>query len=767
MGSSLVRLDPARAPLVPLALAFGAGIALAPVITPAIGWAAAGSALVAGAGLLWLGRPGLATAGLLLGVAAAGTLRAAEPPLPPDHVARLTLPARAVVEGRLAAEPTPLAPDRMRLLLEVERVQDEPRQGPVLVTLYGEPPPLGPGYRIRGPMRLHRAAGLRNPGGFDHGAWLRRQGIHVTGSARADRLVILDEPPPPWAVRLRRAALDAMRRVLPPVSAALLAGLLLGDRSALPADVDENFRAAGVYHILAVSGFNVALVAGAAFALAGLAGAGRRAAALAAIAGVLAFAGVAGPEPSVLRAVVMAVLVLAAAILEREAAVLNSLALAALGILAARPQDLEDPGFQLSFAATLGIVLAPIPRGLVAGALGVSLAAQAAVLPVALWHFNQLSTLAPLANLVVVPLAAAATVLGLLAVAAGAASTAVGALFLEASWPVLLALRAVAALVAAVPGALLRLPAPPWTAVVAYVLGLALALTWWRWREAAPPRGRRAGVGALVALAAALLLAVWPLLRPPDGRLRLTVLDVGQGDAIALETPDGRAYLVDTGPGGGYRLDAGDRVIAPYLWNRGIRRLAGVFTTHGDLDHAGGLASVLRHFPVARTTPPVTREWIGGAASLLPLTEPEPGRRGNAGALALRLDFGAASFLLASDLDAAAEARLVAAGAPLAATVLKVAHHGSRHSSTAPFLDRVQPALAVISVGARNTYGHPAPETLRRLAEVGARVYRTDRDGAVLFETDGAVLTVTRWATGAVERFCLSPEGCPGSPAVE
>jgi competence protein ComEC len=754
-----VPLDPTRAPLAPLALAFAAGIALAPLVTPAAGWALAAAVLISCASLLRLGRLGLATACLLAGVAAAGTLRGAEPPLPPDHVARLPLPARGMLEGRLAAEPTPLEANRTRLLVDAERVDGEPRQGRVLVTLYGEPPPLGTGYRVRAPVRLHHAAGLRNPGGFDHGAWLRRQGIHVTGSARADRLVILDEPAPPWAVRVRRAALDAMQRVLPPVSAALLAGLLLGDRSTLPADVDENFRAAGVYHILAVSGFNVALVAGAVFGLARLGGGGRRAAALAAIVAVVGFAGVAGAEPSVLRAVIMAVLVLGAVILERQAAVLNSLALAALVILAARPQDLADPGFQLSFAATAGIVLAPIPRGLVAGALGVSLAAQAAVLPVALWHFNQLSTLAPLANLVVVPLAAAATVLGLLAVAVGALTAAAGALFLEAAWPVLLALRAVAALVAAVPGALLHLPAPHWTAVVAYVAALALALAWWRWREPAPRRSRRAGLAALGALAAALAVATWPLLRPPDGRLRVIVLDVGQGDAIALETPDGRAYLIDAGPGGGHRLDAGERVVAPYFWNRGIRRLAGVFTTHDDLDHAGGLASVLRYFPVGRTTPPVAREWIGGA-SLLPLTEPEPGRRGNAGALALRLDYGAASFLLASDLDAAAEARLVAAGAPLTATVLKVAHHGSRHSSTAPFLARVRPALAVISVGARNTYGHPGPETLRRLEGVGARVYRTDRDGAVLFETDGAVLTVIRWASGAVERFCLSPEGC-------
>ncbi|HXG03976.1 MAG TPA: MBL fold metallo-hydrolase, partial [Candidatus Binatia bacterium] len=246
------------------------------------------------------------------------------------------------------------------------------------------------------------------------------------------------------------------------------------------------------------------------------------------------------------------------------------------------------------------------------------------------------------------------------------------------------------------------------------------------------------------------------------GRLerdRLTLADVEQGQSQApVRRPQERP--------GGQGDRGGERVVAPYFWNRGILRLAGVFTTHGDLDHAGGLESVLRRFTVARTAPPRGREWIGGVG-LLPLTEPEPGRRGNAGALALRLDYGAASFLLASDMDAATETRLVAAGAPLAATVLKVAHHGSRHSSTAAFLARVGPALAVISVGARNTYGHPAAETLRRLAEVGARVYRTDRDGAVLFETDGAVLTVTRWATGGVERFCLSPEGCPGSPAIE
>jgi competence protein ComEC len=755
------------------AIAFAAGIAVASWTPPGLAWLGGAAAVLVCAGLVAAARLVAATAWLVVAVSALGALRAMPLPLPPDHVGRLPLPVSATVEGRLAGEPRALGPDRARAQLDVERVEGEARSGRVQITIHGELPPLVDGQRVRAPLRLDRPLGFHNPDGPDHAARLRREGIHAVAGVRADRLLLLDDPGRAWSARTRQAATDSIARALPEVSAALLAGLLLGDRSQLPEDVDEQFRVAGVYHVLAVSGFNVGLVAGAVFALLGFVRGGRRLAALAAGIAVVGFALIVGPEPSVLRAVAMAVLVLGAVLLDREASVVNSLALAALVILAVRPHDLLDPGFQLSFAATLGIVVAPMPRGLVAGALAVSLAAQLAVTPIALLHFNQLSTLAPVVNLAIVPLAAACTMLGLVGVALSPVTTAGATAFLDAAWPLLLAMRGVVALAAAVPGALLHLPAPPWTAIAAYAAGLALALTWWRWRPHAADRARRAGAAALVLVGAAAAIEAWPYLRPPDGLLRVAVLDVGQGDAIVIQTPGGEMVLVDAGPGGPMRIDAGERVVAPFLWNRGVLGLAVAATTHGDTDHAGGMPFVLRHFEAAERWTPATRpaepRWIGGVRlEALAATAPLGAARGrtagrtravNEEGLVLRVDHGAVSFLLAADVGAATEAALLAGRAAVGATVLKVAHHGSRGSTTPEFLQAVRPRIAVISVGARNAYGHPAGSTLDRLTAAGARVYRTDRDGAILFETDGAALAVTRWATRQRERYCLDPGG--------
>src|SRR5439155_1533404 len=337
------------------------------------------------------------------------------------------------------------APDRVRLLIEVERVDGLERSGRIQATVYGVAPPLVLGQRITAELRLHPAIGFRNPGTFDYAEHLKREDIRVTATARADRLTPLDHPAPPWPERIKRASVAAISQALPRASGALLAGLLLGERTALPPELDEGFRRAGVYHVLAVSGFNVVLLAAAVLALCRLARVGRRVSAVAAIVVVVGFAAVVGPEPSVLRAVVMAVLVLAA---------------------------------------------------------------------------------------------------GLLAVAASFLSAGAAQIGFDAVWPVLLALRAVVALAAAVPGAVVYLPAPHGVAIAFYAGALALGLVWWRLRAERPRVGGPSGAAALILLVLAVAVAVWPLLRPPDGRLRVIVLDVGQGDALVVEAPDRRVLLV-------------------------------------------------------------------------------------------------------------------------------------------------------------------------------------------------------------------------------
>jgi len=783
--------DPARqaAPLLAPAAAFASGLAVAPWLpapSPVLIAASAGLLLAA----LSVSRriPQVATALMLAGVVALGALRGASPPVPDDHIARYPLRTSVTVEARLAQEPVGWASDRVRLLLEVLAVHAGPERlpasGRVQLTVYGElAMRLGEGQRVLVEARLHPPVGYRNPGGFDYPAHLRREGVVLVGHARADRLTALAPDAPPWPVRVKRWAVAVISARLPETSGALLAGLLIGERSQLPRESDEAFRRAGVYHVLAVSGFNVALLAGAVFAGLATCGIPRRATAVVAAIVLVGFAVVVGGQPSVLRATLMGLLLLAALLLDRESQLVNALALAGLALLVWRPGDLREPGFQLSFAATAGIVyLAPglaaalTARGWpgwVAAAVAVSLGAQAAVTPVMLTHFNQLSVIGVAANLAVVPLAGVATTLGMLALLLELLSTTVAGLLFGALWVVLLALRAAVRLAAAVPAAMVHLPAPTTTTVLAWYAALLLIP-----RAAASARAWLA-VGLL--LVAVLGLSAWPWLRPTERLLRVTFLDVGQGDATLVELPDGPRLLVDGGPGGARRFDVGEHVLAPFLWNRPLARLDAVALSHWDIDHSGGLAAVLRHFRVDEfwesgrpgTGAPETvaalersraprrvlgagqRLWLGRSpvTVLGPATGPVP--TGNDQSLVLRLDWRGVSLLLTGDLGTHGEAALLDRGEPLRALVLKVAHHGSRTSSGTPFLDAVRPVLAVVSVGVRNPFRHPSPEALARLDAVGARVFRTDRDGAVILETDGRVLRVTAWARGTTETFPL------------
>src|SRR5262249_54547596 len=258
-----------------------------------------------------------------------------------------------------------------------------------------------------------------------------------------------------------------------------------------------------------------------------------------------------------------------AILLQRDSQVMNALCLAGLLLLAWSPTSLWDPGFQLSFAATAGIVYLATPLADLFGkagwprwlatAVGVSLGAQLPVTPIMAVHFNQLSLIGVAANLVVVPLAGPATTLGMLAVLVHAVSETTASLLFNALWLLLIAMRLAVWVAAAVPGAMVHLAAPSWPAIATWCGALLLL----------PHLGSRAWTRAatLALVAATAALSVWPLIPRHTERLRISFLDVGQGDAAFIELPEGQRVLVDGGPGGPRRFDVGERVLSPFLWN--------------------------------------------------------------------------------------------------------------------------------------------------------------------------------------------------------
>ena len=618
-----------------------------------------------------------------------------------------------------------------------------PASGTLPLSLYGPAPPLAPGDHIRVTGELRALAPFRNPGAAPPGA--RQRTPRYVATARPAGVERLPPAPLPWWLRARLGIHAVIEAHLPPVSGALLEGLLIGERRQLPPTLLADFRRAGVYHVLAISGFNVALVAGSAFLLFRLARLPAPLAAGLALATLVAFAAVVGGQASVLRATVMGGLFLAASLLGRESRVWNSLAAALLVLLALDPGSLAEPGLQLSFAATAGLLhlgpwirgwLAPWCPGPVAAALSVSAGAQLGVTPVMLLHFGQLSPLGVAANLLVVPLAGLLTTGGVLTLAVATASESLAHPLFQSLWLLLVLLRLVVRAVAALPGAIVHVPPPPALAVAA--AGLALLLLPWI-------RGRWAALGVAVlavGAGASATAAAWP-----DGLVRVVVLDVGQGEAILVQAPDGPALLVDTGGGGPGRGDRGERVVVPALRRLGLRRLTAVALTEGAPDHAGGLAGIARGHAdrrgldsrrEARGRPGSIPPWhaasrgahspggtgSGSARSSSPCSI-RPGRSrpkgpGRAGPLVRRRcssgSNGASS--RPSSRRAAGprpRRRRSAAGLPLDATVLKVSGNGSRRGSAPEFLAAVEPRLAVIPVGTRNPFGHPAPDVLARL----------------------------------------------------
>jgi competence protein ComEC len=596
------------------------------------------------------------------------------------------------------------------------------------------------------------------------------------------------------AGEIRDRAEVALEAGMPAPQAELARGFVLGQDDRIDSRTVEDFRRSGLAHLLAVSGQNVALLALLAMPLLAALGIPSRMRLVWVLALIALYVPLAGAGPSIQRAGVMGALTVLATIAGRRSSRLYALAVAALVTLAIEPRIAADVGWQLSFAAVLGIlaVAGPLREALaarigghgLAGALAdgaaMTIAATVATAPLIAFHFGALSTTTLLANLLALPAVAPAMWLGMLAAAAGQVP----------GFPVEAINALNAPLLAYVAEVAARCGRPGWAypqvhlgagGLLAAYLGIAaamLAVARWRRRrriaasrhrgerggKASPPAGqtrRRAVPGRVIVALGLVALVLFQATggdgeaAPPAAGLRVTALDVGQGDAILLQPPRAAAILVDTGPAGSG--------VATKLEEAGVSRLGAVIVTHDQSDHSGGLAELLTAIPVERVLHGVldreTSELIGGVAT----ARLAAGDRVRAGALRLEVLWPPRELLVAPgavedpnalaiitvarwrhfsillSADAEAESVPIDSG-PV--DVLKVAHHGSVDAGLGELLERVGPKLAIVSVGEGNPFGHPSAETLATLASHGVRTLRTDQDGAVILDVTAGGIAV-------------------------
>jgi competence protein ComEC len=820
---------PASIIAIPLLAGSSAGILLADNLDPCLPLCAASAAALALIAALGFFGDGCGTAtvaaiaagccfsGLSLGLSA--TRAAYRPDLLEyfDALDEITRAAPVVLEGVLR-EDAALSAAGVSLTVDVREIAGSPGR-PRLKTSGGIRLTVGgasvsdrlsewrAGRTISLPVLLRKPTSYGDPGLSDDVRALARRGIALLGTVKSGSLVeVLGRG---TAVQEAAASARQWSRLQlaryvgrwSRESSAIAAAILIGDRSGL-SDADERrLQEAGTYHVIAISGGNIAILT--AILLTLLRSLHVRSDVSSAVAiGVLLFYGeVASGGASVSRAVTAACVYLGGRVLDHRGPALNTLAVAAAAGVAGWPLAAFDGGFILSFAATLGILIGaprlwrgridpgtPAPRrpprtvvarligraAKAAGALLVAtLCAEIALAPAGAWLFSRITFAGLLLNFLAIPLMAVAQTAAMCTLAASSFATPIayyaGYITHLAAWGLVRS----AELVDLAPWASRDVPPPAWWLVCAYYSFCAVLLT-----------RRHARIGAIGVVAAAALMLAAPAAvtdsgvpPAPAGVLRVVFLDVGQGDSTVALLPDGRVLLVDAGGLPGSAFDVGERVVRPALRAFGVRAINTLVLTHGDPDHIGGAPAVLRRLgprviwegvPVPphaglreiaaqasasgaswRSLQAGDRESSGGVEIRTlhpPPPEWERQRVRNEDSVVLELRLGDVSIVLPGDIGREAEGILTPMLDTRPITVVKAPHHGSATSSTEPFLNALHPAAVIFSAGKNNRFGHPAPVVVARYRALHSLVFRTDEDGAVVLDTDGRTVEMTTWS---------------------
>ena len=744
---------------------------------------------------------------------------------------------------------------------EVESAKGVTRvTGGLRLTYYGSesgsdaPPPVRAGDSVEAFVRARTINNFGDPGSFDLRGFLSSQNIQLQGALRNGQLLTVAAHPrlsiSDHLARLRGRFLRKLDELFATrmEEGALARAMLLGDRSFVERDRVVDYQKTGVYHVMVLAGLHVGALAAFFLWAARKLHFGLFPRVLLTILALAAYAGIVEDRPPILRAVLMAAIFLSAKLLYRRMDLINVAAASALVILAAKPSQLVDASFLLSFSsiATIAAIAVPwiirssepyrlaldhlrdisrdvshAPRIIqfriemraagawvgarLPGKLGgvgsglivlpcrtaiyfwemifLSAILQLGMIPPLAYYFHRVTLAGPFANVPALLLTGVVVPIGFLTLAVSLVSHAAAGMLAKVLAVILSLLDFIVRWIAGWPGASYRIPGPSISVMLCFVC-FAIALS-------AAIRIRAKFWVPLVAIlglvSTAIVIATFPFhphLTPQ--RLELTVLDVGQGDSLFLSFPQGKTMLVDGGGeigtfhSGGMRsgLDLGEDVVSPYLWSRGMKRIDVVALTHAHEDHLGGLAAIFENFRVGelwvgrdirsaayeqliaqakahgaiikhlKTGDTFSLDGVSGAV-LWPEEDGEERAAKNDDSLVMRLADGDESFLLAGDVERPSERAILAKPELLGVNFLKVAHHGSKTSTTDEFLSAAHPAFAAISVGKDNSFGHPSPEVTDRLQAAGVHVYRTDHDGAITASTDGSKLEIRTFVRNA------------------
>ena len=625
----------------------------------------------------------------------------------------------------------------------------------------------GDRVHLEGQLKPPRPPG--NPGQFDFPRYLFAQGVYynLTVYDSADvQLVRAGRGPLIWTDSLRNRAEDLTRQVLPEAEAAILLGMIWGGRAGMDDQQYEDFQNTGIVHIFSVGGLHVGFLLLFISILAALAGLGHRGRFVVGIAALLAYGTMVAWPPPVIRAVLMGVLGLVAYLSGRENGLVNALSIAGIVMLLVNPASLFDLSFQLTMLATGGLAyLFPRLRSLLPGSSWIKdialipVCAEIAILPLIAYHFNIFTPCSLLTNIATTYLAGAAVILGFTASILAPFSSALAALFLQPAGMFIDLILAVVDWIKDLPGAYLHVASPSVVQIWLYYTVIALASL--SLQRASLRKMFKPALGILLIW---LIVLVLPAGFHDKEELEMVFIDVGQGDSILIKTPGGRFMLVDGG--GSPFFDVGGKVVLPYLHHRGIRSLDLVISTHPDIDHVQGLVKVVDAIPVRQLGIPAAMAADEDYRSLRDLAAKKnipalylqagkslqvekgmqvdilnpPRQAGgddvNEESVVLRIQYGNFTSLLTGDVSAARLALMGDRADPV--TVLKIPHHGSKGSLARDFYQKVDPDWAVISAGADNPFGHPHPLVVTALQESGARILRTDLQGAITISSNGS-----------------------------